>query len=68
MTSSAPAITKIGNASTAFSKDAALGGEITVSHESFPISWSASSQPSTCNGAWYTPEQQNIKIIEQDMI
>lgn len=51
--SSAPAITKTGKSLIACSNVAAFCGERTVSDESFPISWRASSQPSTHKGAWF---------------
>lgn len=50
--SSAPAIIKTGISWTAATKDAASFGESTVSNDSLPISWSASTQPSTHKGAW----------------
>lgn len=63
MTSSAPAITKTGNFSTAFSNNSSFFGVRTVSYDSLPISWRASSQPSTFNGAWCRSEKPNVRII-----
>lgn len=51
--SSAPAITSTGMSPTALTNDAASRDGSTVSDESLPISCSASSQPSTHNGAWF---------------
>ena len=51
-TSSAPATTKTGTCSTDFSSAAASCGERTIANDNRPISCSASSHPSTCNGAW----------------
>ena len=45
--SSAQVIINIGMSSTAFTNDSAFCGERTISDDNLPISWSASSQPST---------------------
>lgn len=49
--SSAPAITNTGMSSTASSNDSAFFAERMVSDDNLPISWTASSHPSTDNGA-----------------
>lgn len=50
--SSAPAMTNTGICSTACSNDSAFFAERMVSDDNLPISWSASSHPSTDSGAW----------------
>ena len=57
--SSAPAMTNTGMSPTACNNDSAFLAERMVSEDNLPISWSASSHPSTDSGA-YTHNNSHI--------